>query len=218
MTPPTSEVASGRPGWLEPYLDLSSGTIGHLTTTGFLDWEIQAVFKPVRMVGIALTVSCPPTDNGPLSEALAGAESGTVLMVARHGDRRHAPWGGLMARMARGRGLAGTVIDGAATDLREVVELRYPVFARNLSALTTRRRGLPGSVGEPIVCGGVTVRTGDVVLGDDDGVVVVGIEDAPAMLAKAARFEQWEDAFRSGLEAGLEPKVARARADAEVPR
>lgn len=204
--------------WLDTYRGLSSGTIGHLVTDGFLDWEIQAVFKPVRMVGVALTVACHPTDNAPLAEALGSATAGTVLMVERHGDRRYAPWGGLMARMAHGRGLAGTVIDGAATDLREIVELQYPVFARNLSALTTRRHGLPGTVGEPIVCGGVTVRSGDVVIGDDDGVVVVQAERAEELLAKAQRFEAWEHVFRTGLKNGLEPKAARARADAEVER
>lgn len=204
--------------WLAPYRNLSSGTLGHLSTEGFLDWEVQPLFRPVRMVGVALTVSCQPTDNAPLAEAMAGAKPGTVLVVARQGDRRHAPWGGLMSRMAVGRGLAGTVIDGAATDWRETVELGYPVFARNLSALTTRRQGLPAAIGEPIVCGGVVVRTGDVVIGDDDGVVVVPFERANEYLARALRFEQWEDVFRSGLKEGLDPKAARARADDEVPR
>ncbi|HLV11701.1 MAG TPA: RraA family protein [Trueperaceae bacterium] len=204
--------------WLRPYLGLSSGTLGHLSSDGFLDWEIQPLFRPVRMVGPALTVACQPTDNAPLAEAMSGAAPGTVMVVARYGDRRHAPWGGLMSRIAHGRGLAGTVIDGAATDWREIVELQYPVFARNLSALTTRRQNLPASVGEPVVCGGVLVRTGDVVIGDDDGVVVVPAERAEEYLAKALRFEQWEHVFRTGLKEGLEPKVARARADEAVPR
>lgn len=212
------EPASGPGSWLQPYLGISSGTIGHLSTDGFLDWEIQPLFRPVRMVGTALTVACQPTDNAPLAEALSGAKQGTVLVVARHGDRRHAPWGGLMSRMAHGRGLAGTVIDGAATDWREVVELGYPVFARNLSSLTTRRLNLSGAVGQPVVCGGVLVRTGDVVIGDDDGVVAVPSERAEEYLAKALRFEQWEEVFREGLRDGLEPKVARARADEAVPR
>ena len=204
--------------WLAPYKNLSSGTLGHLSSDGFLDWEIRPLFRPIRMVGLALTVSCQPTDNAPLAEAMGLAGSGTVLVVARHGDRRHAPFGGLMSRIAAGRGLAGTVIDGAATDLREIVELQYPVFARNLSALTTRRQNLPGSVGEPIVCGGVTVSSGDVVIGDDDGVVVVPADRAEEYLSKGLRFEQWEDVFRNGLKEGLEPKVARARADELVKR
>lgn len=204
--------------WLTRYLGVSTGTVGHLTTEGFMDWEIAPLFRPVRVVGRALTVACRPTDNAPLAEAVAAAEPGAVLVVARDGDRRHAPFGGLMARIAAARGVAGVVIDGAATDLREIVELRLPVFARNLSALTTRRLGLPGSVGEPVDCGGVAVRTGDVVLGDDDGVVVIPEADAEPLLRRAYRFEEWEAVMRAGLVAGLPPAEARARADAEVDR
>lgn len=214
------EMADAAPNidWLDRYLGVSTGTIGHLTTEGFLDWDIVPLFRPLRFVGRAMPVSCQPTDNAPLGEAVAAATPGTVLVVARHGDRRHAPFGGLMARMAVGKGVAGVVIDGAATDLREIVELGLPVFARNLSALTTRRQNLPGTVGEPVVCGGVLVRKGDIVLGDDDGVVVVPAEAAEELLRRAYRFEEWEHEMRSGLMAGMSPADARARADAAVDR
>lgn len=199
--------------WLDPYRGLSSGTLGHLGSEGFLDWEIQALYRPVRMIGTALTVACQPTDNAPLAEASAGAAPGTVLVVARYGDRRHAPWGGLMSRSAANRGLAGAVIDGAATDWREIVELQFPVFARNLSALTTRRLNLPGTIGEPVTVGGVLVRTGDVVIGDDDGVVVIPAERAEEALESALRFERREHHMREGLKAGLPVQEARKRAD-----
>lgn len=204
------------PTWLEPYRGVTAGTLGHLGSEGFLDWEIQALFRPVSMIGVALTVSCPPSDNTALGDAAASAEPGTVLVVARDGDRRHAPWGGLMSRNASNRGLAGIVIDGAATDWREVVELRFPVFARNLSALTTRRANLPGTVGEPVVVGGVEVHTGDVVVGDDDGVVVIPAARAVASLEAAARFERREHHMREGLKAGLSVADARARAEAAM--
>src|SRR5690606_12692180 len=155
--------------WLDPYRGLSSGTLRHLGSEGFLHWEIQPLYRPVRMLGTALTVACQPTDNAPLADASPRATPGPLLVAARSGDRRHAPWGGLMSRSAANRGLAGAVIDGAATDWREIVELQFPVFARNLSALTTRRQNLPGTVGEPVTVGGVLVRSGDVVIGDDDG-------------------------------------------------
>lgn len=204
--------------WLDRYRTLSSGTLGHLGSDGFLDWEIQALYRPVNMLGVALTVSCLPSDNGPLGDAARSAEPGTVLVVARHGDRRHAAWGGLMSRIAANRGLAGTVLDGAATDWREINELRYPVFCRNLSALTTRRRDLPGTIGEPVVCGGVLVKTGDVVLGDDDGVVVLPAAGARDVLESALRFERWEHHMRAGLEKGLEPTAAREAANLAVQR
>ncbi len=198
---------------LTPYRSLASGTFGHLATEGLLDWGIQPLFRPVRMVGVALTVSCQPTDNGPLAQASLQAAPGTVLVVARQGDRRHACWGGLMSRSAAGRGLAGVVIDGAATDWREVVELQFPVFCRNLSSLTTRRQDLPGTIGESVVCGGVLVRTGDIVVGDEDGVAVVPAEGARELLERARRFERWEAHMRRGLDAGLSSTDARAAAE-----
>lgn len=201
------------PDELAPYRSLASGTFGHLASDGLLDWEIQPLFRPVRMVGVALTVSCQPGDNAPLAQASQQAGPGTVLVVARHGDRRHACWGGLMSRSAARRGLAGIVIDGAATDWREVVELQFPVFCRNLSSLTTRRQDLAGAIGEPIVCGGVLVRTGDVVVGDEDGVAVVPAEGARALLERARRFERWEVHMRRGLDAGLPQAEARAAAE-----
>lgn len=204
--------------WLDRYRGVSTGTIGHLTESGFMDWEVAPLFRPLRAVGRALPVSCQPTDNAPLGEAVAAATPGTVIVVARHGDRRRAPFGGLLARMAAAKGVAGVVIDGAATDVREIKEIGLPVFARNLSALTTRRLNLAGSVGEPVVCGGVRVSAGDIVLADDDGVVVVPAAEAEVLLRRAYRFEEWEHVMRAGLVAGLAPSVARARADAEVDR
>ena len=215
-TPAEAAAARRGPAWLDRYRGITAGTLGHLGSEGFLHWEIQALFRPVSMIGIALTVSCQPTDNAPLAEASAGADPGTVLVVARHGDRRHAPWGGLMSRSASNRGLAGAVIDGAATDWREIVELRFPVFARNLSALTTRREDLPGSVGEPVTVGGVLVRTGDVVIGDDDGVVAIPADRAEEALAHALRFEAREHHLREGLKAGLSIAEARQRAAAAL--
>lgn len=204
--------------FLERHSHINAGTIGHLTTEGFLDRDIRPVGSAVRFVGRALTVSCQPTDNTPLTEAFARADSETVLIVHRHGDRNYAPFGGLLARIAAARGIRGVVIDGAATDSAEIEEVGLPVFARNLSALTTRRLNLPGTVGEPVVCAGVHVCSGDIVLADNDGVVVIPAARAEPLLRQARRFEEWEEVMRAGLIAGLSPAEARERADAAVDR
>lgn len=197
---------------LERYAGVSAGTIGHFRTEGFMDVEIQSLVKPVRVLGRALTVSCQPTDNAPVGEAVSRAKAGDILVIDRQGDRRHACWGGILSQAAQLAGLAAVVIDGAATDWREITELRFPVFSRNLSALTTRRLELPGSVGEPIICGGVRVRTGDVVLGDDDGVVVIPAEEAASVLDETLRREAREERMRRFLNEGLPLAEARRRA------
>ena len=125
---------------LTNYYYVTTGTIGHFRTEGFLTWEIQSLFRPVQIIGRALTVSCAPTDNSWVGDAVQQALPGDVLIVERQGDLRHACWGGLMSRSASMRGIAGVVIDGAATDWREINELKFPVFCRHLSSLTTRNQ------------------------------------------------------------------------------
>lgn len=187
---------------IDAFRKISTGTIGHFLEEGFLDWRIQCLFRPVKMVGRALTITTPPTDNAVLAEAIQRAQPGDVFVIARQGDERHAPWGGIWSLAAQRAGLAGVVVDGAATDWREITELQFPVYCRHLSALTTRRQGIGGTVGEPITCGGVTVRTGDLVLGDEDGVVVVPPERALEVLERAVAKEEQEEGMREALRSG----------------
>lgn len=205
-------MSTGATGELARYAGVSAGTIGHFRTEGFMASEIQSLVRPVRVLGTALTVSCQPTDNAPVADALGRARPGDILVIDRQGDRRHACWGGLLTLAAERAGVAAVIIDGAATDWREITELEYPVFCRNLSALTTRRLELAGSIGEPVVCGGTLVRTGDVVLGDDDGVVVLPADDASAILDEALLREAREARMRGFLDQGLPLAEARRRA------
>jgi len=196
---------------LAPFTSVSASTIGHFRTTGFMDVEIQSLIHPVRILGRALTVSSQPTDNAAVADALARAQAGSVLVIDRQGDRRHACWGGVLTTVAQRAGLSAVVIDGAATDRREIVESGFPVFCRDLSALTTRRLDLPGSIGDPVICGGVSVRTGDVIVGDDDGIVVLPAQEAEAALAEALRREAREARLRAFLDQGYDLAEARGR-------
>jgi len=184
---------------LTEFAGAATSTVGHLTTEGFLHWEIQPVFRPVRVLGLAFTVSCGPADNSALVQAIEEASPGDVLVIHRHGDRRRAPLGGILALAAQQRGLQGAVIDGAVTDWREITELGFPVFARNLSALTTRRSNPEGDIGSPVSCGGVVVRAGDVILGDEDGVVCIPPQKAEELLRQALRKQQKEERMKAAL-------------------
>jgi 4-hydroxy-4-methyl-2-oxoglutarate aldolase len=196
-------------GIIEGFRSLSTGTLGHFLIEGFLDWAIQPVYRPIHLVGTALTVSCPPTDNTVLLEAIERASPGDVLVLHRYGDLRYAPWGGILSLAAMQKGIAGAVIDGAATDWQEITELRFPVFCRNLSALTTRRQGIQGVVDIPIVCGGVIVQPGDIVLGDSDGVVVIPYSRAEKTLAQGREKERQEARLRAALLKGKNLREAR---------
>lgn len=177
---------------------IAPSTLGHSLDEGFLDPRIRPIFSPVKIAGRALTISAPPRDNTIYRVALRRAQPEDVLVIHRSGDLRHASFGGLIGLAAKNRGVVGVVLDGPCTDLVELTELGLPVFSLGVSALTTRRLDLGGTVGEPIVCGGVSVSTGDYVLADDDGVLIIpegrveaAIERGEAAARREAETRHW---------------------------
>jgi regulator of RNase E activity RraA len=117
------------------------------------------------------------------------AQGGDVIVVAAGGIVERALCGDMSATRFQAKGIAGVVIDGATRDVRGTRELRFPIFARGV---TPRSNHYPqeldhGAVNVPVVCGGVLVRPGDIIIGDDDGVVVVPLEMAEEIAQAAAR-------------------------------
>jgi regulator of RNase E activity RraA len=146
----------------------------------------------VRMAGPAFTVVAED-DHLPVMSALAAAAPGDVLVIAANGHTR-AVFGELFATEARRRGLAGIVADGFCRDLRGLRRIGLPVFARG----TTPRSGTTVSRaahGATIVCGGVEVSPGDVVFGDDDGVLIAPAERIAAALDTAELIGRSEQAI-----------------------
>jgi 4-hydroxy-4-methyl-2-oxoglutarate aldolase len=147
-------------------------------TLPIVDPAVRAMIPDVRMAGPAFTVRAEE-DHLPVLDALAVAAPGDVLVIATNGGTR-AVFGELFATEARRRGLAGIVADGFCRDLRGLRAIGLPVFARG----TTPRSGTTVSRaahGATIACGGVEVSPGDVVFGDDDGLLI-----APAARIEAA--------------------------------
>jgi 4-hydroxy-4-methyl-2-oxoglutarate aldolase len=138
---------------------------------GALDWRI----KPIAMtslLGVALTCQCGPADVLPLQAAVAQSRPGDVLVAANGAFTGAAVVGDLLLGIAKNRGAVGFVTDGLIRDRNEVEALELPVYAAGVSPNSPHSRG-PGTVGLPVVCGGRMVSSGDVVVGDGDGVVVV---------------------------------------------
>ncbi len=192
---------------------LATSTLGHFVDEGFLDIAVRPVFLPVRCAGRALTVES--RDNNINRRAIHEARSGDVLVIARGGDVRHASFGGMLALAARQKGIAGVVIDGPVCDLPELIEFRLPVFSRGISALTSRPAEPGGTIGEPVTCGGVRVATGDYVLADDDGVLIIPPSGIERIIERGEEATRRGEETRAYLEAGktLEDVAAlRARA------
>ena len=147
-----------------------------------VDAGVRAMIPDVRMAGPAFTVLAED-DHLPVMSALDEAAPGDVLVIATHGGTR-AVFGELFATEARRRGLAGIVTDGFCRDVRGLRGIGLPVFARG----TTPRAGTTVSraaLGAPAMCGGVEVRAGDVVFGDDDGLLIAAAARIEAALETA---------------------------------
>lgn len=168
---------------------------------GAMDNAIKPIDPTRRLIGRALTVDTRPADNLMIHYALTKAQSGDVLVVDAKGFTEAGPWGDILTLAAQKVGLSGLVIDGMVRDADVIVELGFPVFCRGLSIKGTNKVQ-PGRVNEAVLCGGVTVNPGDVVVGDRDGVVVVSAERAEEVLAASEAREAKEEAMRADLNAG----------------
>jgi 4-hydroxy-4-methyl-2-oxoglutarate aldolase len=161
-------------------------------TLPVVDPAVRAMVPDVRMAGPAFTVRAQD-DHLPVMTALAEAAPGDVLVVATGGGSR-AVFGELFATEARRRGLAGIVADGLCRDLRGLRTIGLPVFARG----TTPRSGTTVSraaLGATVACGGVEVSRGDIVFGDDDGLLVAPVERIAAALQTAELIARSERAI-----------------------
>jgi 4-hydroxy-4-methyl-2-oxoglutarate aldolase len=157
-----------------------------------VDPAVRAMIPDVRMAGPAFTVVAED-DHLPVMGALAEAGSGDVLVIATNGGSR-AVFGELFATEARRRGLAGIVADGLCRDLRGLRGVGLPVFARGTTPRsgTAESRAAPGAT---VACGGVEVSPGDIVFGDDDGLLIAPPERIAAALETAERIARSERAI-----------------------
>lgn len=139
---------------------------------GMVDPAIRPAWPGARICGRAATVECPPGDNLMLHIAVADAPPGAVIVANVNSYMWAGAWGEVLTAAAQARGLGGLVIDGAVRDVGAIREARFPVFSRGL-AIGSCTKERAGKLGMPIQFGGTTVRAGDLILGDEDGLVVI---------------------------------------------
>ncbi len=171
---------------------------------GCLDYRI----KPLdpghsSLFGTAVTCHCGPADNLALFGALDVARPGDILVAGTDEFTATAITGDLLLGMAKNRGVAGFVTDGMVRDLVGVIGVILPVFCAGLTANSPARNG-PGTVGLPIVLGGVQIASGDILVGDRDGIVVVPQDRAAAVLQQLEAVRAAEVALEAKVKAGLE--------------
>jgi len=165
---------------------------GPLAYAGLMSSRLRRV-SGGSVAGPAITAFCRAGDNLMMHRALSLSKAGDVLVVVCQGESSGAVWGDLATRFAMKRGLAGVVVQGCVRDVDTVRELGFPVWATEISPIHADK-GKLGGVNVPVVCGGVLVRPGDLVVANGDGVIVVERAQAERVLigaeAKMLREEQ----------------------------
>ncbi|WP_085505751.1 RraA family protein [Thalassobacillus devorans] len=171
--------------------------------------ELQPFHKEGKLLGTAITVKTRPGDNLMVHKALDLALPGDVIVVDAGGDTTNAIVGEIMQRIAKKKGIAGFVINGAIRDSLAFMEDTFPVYAKGVTHRGPYKDG-PGEVNGPISLGGMIINSGDLIVGDEDGLVAVPAEEVEGVLLKAKEQEKKEKEIFRLIEDG---KISRSWVD-----
>jgi 4-hydroxy-4-methyl-2-oxoglutarate aldolase len=225
------QEASVFPFQLDPKIVSGFLTVSVPTIVDILDYdhglqnamshEIKPIFK-TRMAGRAVTLRQVPA-SGPTADcvgqffaAVDACSEGSVLVIDLGGDKRVSGTGDLVVTALHAKGAAGAVMDGAVRDIEPMIRMGFPVFAASVSPYGCIGKTTAVGHNIPVVCGGVPVEPGDVIVGDWDGVVVIPQAIAAEVLAKAIATEERERTMVERLrEAARTMKIADIFAEFE---
>jgi 4-hydroxy-4-methyl-2-oxoglutarate aldolase len=177
----TIHEAQGRSGLMRPYL--------------------RPIYPTANMAASAVTVLSHPGDNLMLHAAIEVCKPGDALVVSPMSESSDGMFGELLANSCRAHGIVGLVIDAGVRDVADLATMDFPVWSKAISAQGTVKASA-GSVNVEVVCAGVLVRPGDVIVGDHDGVVVVKRERAAEIARLGAERIAKEEKSRERLRAG----------------
>lgn len=168
---------------------------------GALDPSIHQMTPGLKLCGNALTIRCQAGDNLTLHIAVAYAQPGDVIIADVGGFADAGHWGEILTVAAHARGIAGLVINGGVRDIAALRHHRFPVFARAISMKATTKQ-MRGLINHPVHLGGVLIQPGDLIVGDDDGVVAVVHEEIATVLAATRKREAAEATMMERLRSG----------------
>lgn len=160
--------------------------------TGALDPRIKPIASGLKVFGPAITAQCHIGDNLMIFEAINLAKPGDVLVMSAGNNPEQGGFGDVLAAACMGRGIAGLVIDAGVRDVQGLRQVGFPVFSLGVCMKGTSKDTL-GTINHPIVVGGQRVRPGDILVGDDDGVVLVEMNDVPGLIEACEKRDAYEN-------------------------
>jgi len=169
--------------------------------TGLMQPYMRPLWRGARIAGSAVTALCHPGDNWMIHVACDVVKKGDILVVACSSDNSDGAFGDLLATSYKALGAKGVVLDIGCRDAAEITEMKFPLWSRAISAKGTVKASI-GSVNVPVVCAGVNVKPGDVIVADDDGVVVVDRKKALEVAKAGEEREKKEAVSRARLQKG----------------
>ncbi|WP_396437390.1 RraA family protein [Limnohabitans sp.] len=176
--------------------------------------SVRALRPGMRLLGAAYTLKLPPADNLGMHVAVREAKVGDVIVAEQSGGALGAPVGEIMAMAAMHKGLAGIVLNGAVRDAEKLRTEPWPVFATCIYAQQCRKDG-PAWLQTTIDCAGVTVHPGDLIVGDDDGVVVVPFSSVATVAQEVVKKMEKESLRIASIAQGF---ISPAWLDAAIER
>lgn len=168
---------------------------------GAVSPRIKPVDRSMSFCGSAFTVKCAPRDNIMLQVAISYAQAGDVIVVSAGEYEEAGSFGDVLANACKAKGITALVTDTGVRDSREIIDLGFPVFSRSICVIGTVKETL-GMINDTIVFGGQTVRPGDIVRGDADGVVIVRREDAAEVARLSLAREKAEAGYIAAYKTG----------------